>query len=162
MTPRRLAAAAVALAVVIGGVIAAIAVLTSDPSEPERPAAPAPAGPAAPAAAPAAPSAPAPADTSMALAARTPPPASSGGKPLIQGVTPRSGPAAGGGQAVIRGSNLAGVAQVMFGTTPARIAARADDALTVDVPSGAPGVATLVLTNADGSYGVAPAAYTYR
>jgi hypothetical protein len=160
MTPRRLAAAAVALAVVIGGVVAAVAALTSEPAEPDRAAAAAPARPADPVAAPlpAAPDQGAPA----MIAARTPPPAPTGRKPVIRAVTPKSGPVVGGGQAVIQGSNLGGVAQVMFGTTPARIASRGDDALTVDVPAGTPGAATLVLTNADGNYAVAPSAYTYR
>ena len=160
MTPRRLAAAAIALALVIGGVIFAVFTLTGDAPAPDRGAAAAPERAAAPVAVPI-PAAPGEGPPPV-VTARTPPAPTTGAKPVVRAVTPRSGPAAGGGQAVIHGSNLGGVAQVMFGTTPARIAARADDALTVDVPSGAPGVATLVLTNADGSYGVAPSAYTYR
>jgi IPT/TIG domain-containing protein len=149
MTHRHLAVAAIALVLLVVGAFAAIAALTGDPDAPSRPAAELAPSPR--------PAAPAPVSP-----ARAPAVGAAAGKPVVGELEPSSGPAAGGGQVVIHGSNLGGVAQVLFGSTAARIAAREEGRLTVDVPSGSPGAATLVLTNSDGSYAVAPAAYTYR
>jgi IPT/TIG domain-containing protein len=83
-------------------------------------------------------------------------------KPDIANVSPASGPAEGGGEVVITGSGFANV-QVMWGGDVARVTSQSSNAITVVVPAGTAGaVTTLVVTNRDGTYGVRPAAYTYR
>jgi hypothetical protein len=83
-------------------------------------------------------------------------------KPEIANVSPASGPAEGGGEVVITGSGFANV-QVMWGGDVARVTSQSSNAITVVVPAGTAGaVTTLVVTNRDGTYGVRPAAYTYR
>jgi IPT/TIG domain-containing protein len=83
-------------------------------------------------------------------------------KPDIANVSPASGPAEGGTEVVITGSGFANV-QVMWGGEVARVTSQSSNAITVVVPAGTAGaMTTVVVTNRDGTYGVRPAAYTYR
>jgi hypothetical protein len=81
--------------------------------------------------------------------------------PAIDQVAPRSAPASGGAQVVLRGRNLRPVS-VMFGTQAARITRASEEAVTVEVPRGQAGPATIALTNDDGSYAMAGVPFTYR
>jgi hypothetical protein len=83
-------------------------------------------------------------------------------KPQLAQVSPPSGPAAGGNEVLITGSGFAN-AQVMFGHEPAQVTSQSSNAITVIAPEGAAGApGTIVVTNRDGSYAVAGAAYAYR
>jgi hypothetical protein len=82
-------------------------------------------------------------------------------KPQLAQVSPRSGPAEGGNEVLITGSGFAN-AQVMFGGHVARVTSQSSNAITVIAPEGLAGApVTVVVTNRDGSYAVAGAAYTH-
>ena len=80
--------------------------------------------------------------------------------PIIEEVEPRVGPASGGARVTIRGRNLR-ASQVMFGLAPARIIRAGPNAVTVEAPPASAGPVLIAVTNEDGSYAVAPAAFTY-
>jgi IPT/TIG domain-containing protein len=83
-------------------------------------------------------------------------------KPLLAQVSPPSGEPEGGNEVLITGSGFAN-AQVMFGGQLARITSQSSNAITVVAPEGASGrPVSVVVTNRDGSYAVAGAAYSYR
>jgi len=51
--------------------------------------------------------------------------------------------------------------QVLFGNVAARVTSQSSNAVTVLVPEGNPGPVSVVVTNRDGTYAVAGAAYSY-
>jgi IPT/TIG domain len=82
-------------------------------------------------------------------------------KPAISGVSPASGPAKGGNEVLITGSDFAS-AQVLFGGQLAQVTSQSSNAVTVVVPEGESGPVAVVVTNREGTYSVAGSAYTYR
>lgn len=79
--------------------------------------------------------------------------------PVIGDVSPRS--AAGGILVRIRGQHFR-AAQVMFGGQPAQIVSDSEVELAVLAPEGGEGTVPIAVTNGDGTYTVAPDAFTYR
>jgi hypothetical protein len=78
--------------------------------------------------------------------------------PVVDSITPASGPVAGGTRLVIRGLNLTGTTQVTFaGTAGADLTVVDNTTLTVTTPAHAAGAVPVVLTNAQG----ASASYVY-
>ncbi|HTW05994.1 MAG TPA: IPT/TIG domain-containing protein, partial [Acidimicrobiales bacterium] len=69
--------------------------------------------------------------------------------PMVTGISPRSGPAAGGTTVTIRGANLASACQVKFGPTPAQISSVAPNGTQVVAisPPGSGTVAVVVGTS---------------
>lgn len=67
--------------------------------------------------------------------------------PVFTNLTPGSGPIAGGGQFKITGSNFCPGVTVDFGTASATLTAVTATQITGIVPSQAPGIVTLVITN---------------
>jgi IPT/TIG domain len=80
---------------------------------------------------------------------------------VIANVSPQSGPASGGNEILITGSGFANV-QVLIGGDVAQVTSQSSNAVTVIAPDGNTGVVTVVVTNREGTYAVAPAAYAYR
>lgn len=80
--------------------------------------------------------------------------------PVIDAVSPRGAPAAGGAQVTIRGRNLR-PSQVMFGTAPARVVRVTGEEVVVVAPRGAPGPVTVAVTNDDGTFALAREPFTY-
>ena len=105
--------------------------------------------------------------TAESVTASTAPPAA----PTVTGVSPASGPAAGGTTVKITGTNLSSVTAVKFGTKLAHFVAVSDTEVDADSPPGA-GTVDVTVTTAGGTsataatdaftYGVAPpvAAFT--
>ncbi|WP_263120609.1 IPT/TIG domain-containing protein [Cellulomonas sp. RIT-PI-Y] len=83
------------------------------------------------------------------------------GSATITGLTPTSGPVAGGTTVVITGTGLATTTSVTFGTGQATIVGQpTDTSLTVRTPPGPVGPVDVTVTNAVGAT-PAPNAYTY-
>jgi rubrerythrin len=83
-------------------------------------------------------------------------------KPQLANVSPPAGALQGGTEVLITGSGFANV-QVMFGRDAARVTSQSSNAITVLVPPGERGgPVAVVVTNHDGAYAVAPAAYSYQ
>lgn len=80
--------------------------------------------------------------------------------PAIGGVSPFSGPTAGGQAVTITGANLDGATAVSFGGAAATISSKASTAITVTTPPHAAGAVDVVVTTAGGS-ATASGAYTY-
>lgn len=80
--------------------------------------------------------------------------------PVITGLSPTSGPIAGGQTVVISGTGLSGVASVTFGSAAATIIGSTATSVTVTTPSRPAGVATVTLTALGGS-ATSPSPYTY-
>jgi hypothetical protein len=85
------------------------------------------------------------------------PAAEASATPVVEDVWPDKAPASGGDEVVLRGKNLAGAAQVVFGLTPARILSvdAAKDTVTVAAPAAPEGKVEIVVTNRDGNYAIA-------
>jgi hypothetical protein len=79
---------------------------------------------------------------------------------VIEDVWPNKAAASGGERIVLRGRNLR-AAQVVFGLTPARIIEAWDEKVTLAAPAAGAGPVAIVLTNRDGNYAVAGAAFQY-
>jgi IPT/TIG domain len=77
--------------------------------------------------------------------------------PVVEDMWPDKAPASGGETVVLRGKNLAGAAQVVFGLTPARIISvdAETDTVTVAAPAASEGKVTIVVTTRDGNYAIA-------
>jgi hypothetical protein len=89
------------------------------------------------------------------------PAASTGMRPTISSISQQGGGVAGGNELTIKGENFSSP-QILFNSAPARILSGSPDAVTVIVPAQErPGIATIVVTNRDGSYAVARNAYKY-
>lgn len=72
--------------------------------------------------------------------------------PVVDSITPATGPTAGGTTVVIVGDNLGGVTEVTFGGTPGTIVGTpTDTSITVITPAGPAGFVDVVLTGDDGS-----------
>jgi hypothetical protein len=86
------------------------------------------------------------------------------GAPVIAGVAPAAGPESGGNLVTITGTGFGVRPQVLFGSLVARVAtvpAPTDTSVTVIAPKENPGLVSLVVTNQDGLFAVAPLAYRY-
>ncbi|MCL4448359.1 MAG: IPT/TIG domain-containing protein [Actinobacteria bacterium] len=75
------------------------------------------------------------------------------GLPVVTGLTPSSGPTAGGTQVTIQGEDFIGTSvTVDFGTTPAsNVTVVNPSTLTATVPAGAAGLVDVIVTNSVGS-----------
>jgi hypothetical protein len=100
----------------------------------------------------------------------TRPPVPSGGPttgqkaaPTVTGVSPNSGPAAGGQDVTVTGSGFTGTTAVSFGTAAApNLAVASDTQLTVTSPPGAAGTVDVTVTTPAGTSATTPAGqYTY-
>jgi hypothetical protein len=76
--------------------------------------------------------------------------------PVVEDMWPHKAPASGGERVVLRGKNLAGAAQVVFGLTPARILSidAEKDTVTVAAPAASAGKIAIVVTTRDGNYAI--------
>ncbi len=84
--------------------------------------------------------------------------------PTIVGVSPSSGPVAGGTSVTLTGTNFAtpGAVTVTFGGTPGTsVAVASATSLTVTTPAHAAGVVDVVVTNPNGQAGTMANAFTY-
>jgi hypothetical protein len=90
---------------------------------------------------------------------RPAPGATAGPAPIIEQVTPRTAPP--GTRVRIRGRHLR-AAQVMFGALPAEVEGDSDTELVVLVPEGGEGEVPVAVTNLDGGYAVAEAAFVFE
>src|SRR5262249_49646915 len=78
-------------------------------------------------------------------------------------IAPVSGPIDGGDAITIRGVNFRSGAQVYFGGLAATGVNVVDSGMILaSAPPSAPGVVNVVVVNSDGTWGSAPAAYTYQ
>ncbi|RDH39963.1 MAG: hypothetical protein CFE62_006225, partial [Candidatus Aquirickettsiella gammari] len=80
--------------------------------------------------------------------------------PTITGITPTSGPVAGGNTVTINGSGFTTVSRVTFGNNSATIISSNDSQITVRVPARTAGTVNIVLTTA-GGIATSVNAYTY-
>lgn len=81
----------------------------------------------------------------------------------VSEVQPSSGPAAGGGLALIKGQGFKAGAKVTFGTVPAIAPVVETDALiTCTVPAGQPGAVPVTVENLDGAKAALADGYTYK
>jgi hypothetical protein len=79
----------------------------------------------------------------------------------VTGVTPSTGPPAGGTSVTLSGTDLSGATAVDFGSTPATISADSDTALTATAPPGT-GTVDVTVTTPDGTSATSSAdRYTY-
>ncbi|MFC8190530.1 IPT/TIG domain-containing protein [Cellulomonas sp. NPDC057328] len=87
----------------------------------------------------------------------------SGGEGAVRGVTPTTGPAAGGTYVTLTGTGLAGVTDVTFGGTSAVVLDVAVDgsSVRVEAPLGPPGATVDLVVVLPGQDVVLPGAYTY-
>src|ERR1700677_2443460 len=68
--------------------------------------------------------------------------------PLVTGLSPNSGPAAGGTSVTIAGTNFAPGATVMFGGTAAtNVVVASSTSIIATTPAGSPGAVTVTVTN---------------
>jgi hypothetical protein len=83
-------------------------------------------------------------------------------KPANIAVTPASGPVDGGTAVIITGTNFRAGAQVYFAGLPA-VSVRMLDAGTLQAttPTGSSGTSNVVVMNSDGTWGVAPGAFSF-
>lgn len=82
--------------------------------------------------------------------------------PVVTGVTPPSGPSAGGTAVTISGSNFQSGAAVAFGSNPASNVAVVDAAtITATTPAGPLGPADVTVTNPDTQTGTLTGAFTF-
>ena len=82
--------------------------------------------------------------------------------PMIEAVSPSWGPATGGMEIVISGSNFAEGATVTLGAGPAtNIVVLGDTTITAITPPHEKGPADVTVINPDGQIGILPGAYTY-
>ena len=80
----------------------------------------------------------------------------------VQGVTPLSGPAEGGGLAVVKGTGFQDGATVLFGAAKAiNVAVHSKTLISCVVPAGFPGLADVTVENPGGDKAVAVGAYEY-
>jgi IPT/TIG domain len=78
--------------------------------------------------------------------------------PILAGVSPSSGPAAGGETVTIDGASLASVTSVTFDGAAATIVALTDASITVTTPAHTPGTVAILLSSPGG---IATSTYTY-
>ena len=71
--------------------------------------------------------------------------------PVIVGLSPSSGPVAGGNTVTISGSNLSGATSVLFGGNAATILTNTASQITVSAPAGAVGPVNVTVTTAGGT-----------
>lgn len=89
-------------------------------------------------------------------------PATTAAAPAVASVTPESGPAGGGTNVTITGTNFAGGAGVTFGATAATNVVVVDaTTITADTPAHTAGSVDVVVTNPDGQSGALAGGFTY-
>lgn len=82
--------------------------------------------------------------------------------PTVSGVTPSTGPIAGGTPVTISGTGLSGASEVDFGGIPAAFTANPDGSLTAVAPAGAAGTVDVTVTTDGGTSDLSLAdQYTY-
>jgi IPT/TIG domain len=82
-------------------------------------------------------------------------------KPTVSGISPNTGPIAGGTTVTITGTNLTGAASVLFGSTPATIVSNGPNSITATAPPGT-GTVNVTVTTAGGTSAVStPDQFTY-
>ena len=81
--------------------------------------------------------------------------------PTLAGVTPDTGPAAGGTAVIITGTNLDSVMSVTFGGVAAIITRQTPTALEVTTPTGHPGLVDVAITTRDGQAVTSTCGFTY-
>ena len=79
--------------------------------------------------------------------------------PTVTGISPGSGPAAGGTTVTISGTNLSGATAVSFGGTSAKISADSGTAITVISPAGNAGTVNVTVTTPAGTSATSSADY---
>ena len=85
------------------------------------------------------------------------------GIPTVTGVSPTSGPAAGGTTVTITGTNLADPPEVDFGNTPATVVTDSLTSITATAPAGSPGTVDVTVKTPGGTSAASPADhYTYN
>lgn len=82
--------------------------------------------------------------------------------PTIAGVSPSTGPAAGGTTVSITGTNFASGASVRFGASVGQILQLTTTSLSVRTPAGAGGPVSVSVTNPDGGTATRTSAFTYQ
>ena len=80
--------------------------------------------------------------------------------PAITGISPSSGPAAGGTSVTISGANLNGATSVSFGGTSASIGSDSGTQITVTSPAGTAGTVNVTVTTPGGTSGAVQFTYT--
>ena len=70
--------------------------------------------------------------------------------PIVNSISPSSGPTSGGTSVIITGSNLGGETAVDFGTTPGTVTADSPTSITVTSPSGT-GIVDITVTTSSGA-----------
>ena len=81
----------------------------------------------------------------------------------VSEVQPSSGPASGGGLALIKGQGFKAGAKVSFGSTPAVApVVETDTLITCTVPAGQPGAVPVTVENLDGAKAALADGYTYK
>jgi IPT/TIG domain-containing protein len=81
--------------------------------------------------------------------------------PVLAGVSPATGPIAGGTRVVLSGSGFAAGATVAFGAAAAAVESLTATSLTVTSPAGAAGAVAVQVTNPDGQSSTLPGGWTY-
>lgn len=81
--------------------------------------------------------------------------------PTISGVSPASGPVAGGAAVTISGSNFAEGRTVRFGTTVAAVTSASPSSLVAIAPPGSAGPVAVTVANPDGQAATRSGAFTY-
>ncbi|MDR3468888.1 MAG: IPT/TIG domain-containing protein [Xanthobacteraceae bacterium] len=82
-------------------------------------------------------------------------------KPTVSGISPNSGPSAGGTTVTITGTNLTGATSVLFGSTPATIVSNGPNSITATAPPGS-GTVNVTVTTIGGTSAVStPDQFTY-
>jgi IPT/TIG domain len=82
-------------------------------------------------------------------------------KPTVSGISPNTGPIAGGTSVTITGTNLTGATSVLFGSTPATIVVNGPNSITATAPPGT-GTVNVTVTTISGTSAVStPDQFTY-
>jgi hypothetical protein len=89
---------------------------------------------------------------------QTPPPPA----PTVSGVSPATGPTAGGTSVTVTGTSFASGATVSFGGAAGAVTATSATAITVTTPARAAGAADVTVVNPDGGSATLPGAFTFE
>jgi len=89
-------------------------------------------------------------------------PKGQGGTPVVQSVSPSSGPTSGGTGVTLTGKNFAAGAQVTFGGAAAtNVTVRSSRKITATTPAHSAGTVDVTVTNPDGKSGTKTGGFTY-
>ena len=81
--------------------------------------------------------------------------------PTISGVSPTSGPAAGGGNLTVSGTGFLSNPVVTVGGNPCNVSASTSSSITCQIPAGSAGAANVIVVNTDTQSFPSTGAYTY-